>query len=748
MSQRFQVEELQQLLLSEDARNAVFKLRGNEAVAFMDKLLLTLDSLRLDGHTDQLLLRAEACLLKLSQKSHLLPTSFLVENVICDSRDPSGGGGFADVYQGRIGNAPVALKVLRIHVAGALLDEVEKNFCREALIWRQLQHPNILPFLGISKTVFPGRLCMVAPWMAAGSILGCLVSQPMSDRKALLLQVASGLIYLHERSPPVIHGDIRGANILIDSHGNACLADFGLAILADSLATITSSSTSATRGNVRWLPPEVLNPSQFGGGYLRKEPAVDVYSFAGLCYEIYTGEVPYHTQRSEFQVMTDVLGGTRPPRPPASMTKGDLSDSVWHSMLKCWAHNPSERPTMFEVANNFQEAEAQVFGITPMALNLHEMRMPSGKLNCVQPFLSQNGQELIFLGYEDGLWVGSRNSGGLRRVSTLKNVSHCAVLHDLGVVLILGDKPSMHQSIWACTTHDLLTAENLDQNKLHRITAWNHRVTMFIAGKIHGKNTVVYLRRCTGREYQNLHVHGMICAVLEANEQMISNYKKPSWLARIVQKDPQWFSEVGISYTDFAYHDEKGSQPLLDLCFIDGGWAILTPEDVVICPRSKVKKDLYAVRKYHFRTLEADSTSRKHNPPPIGITASDAERYLICYPTFGAFVNRDEEDRVYWKVPVHQVAFHWPYALLFSDDQIEVRNICTGTLIQMLRDFGTDLRCLWNSPPFLDDQSGIICVSNDSNGARMLEIQPIPVAPAQVSAASSSSGSSGFELLG
>ncbi|KAJ7318483.1 hypothetical protein DFH08DRAFT_892156 [Mycena albidolilacea] len=87
---------------SEDDREVIFKLRGSEAVAFMDKLLRTIDSLRSNGKTDQLLFRAEACLLKLSQKSHLLPTSFLAENVVCDSRDPSGGGGFADVYKRRI----------------------------------------------------------------------------------------------------------------------------------------------------------------------------------------------------------------------------------------------------------------------------------------------------------------------------------------------------------------------------------------------------------------------------------------------------------------------------------------------------------------------------------------------------------------------------------------------------------------------------------------------------------------------
>ncbi|KAJ6452951.1 hypothetical protein C8R45DRAFT_785442, partial [Mycena sanguinolenta] len=51
---------------------------------------------------------------------------------------------------------------------------------------------------------------------------------------------------------------------------------------------------------------------------------------------------------------------------------------------------------------------------------------------------------------------------------------------------------------------------------------------------------------------------------------------------------------------------------------------------------------------------------------------------------------------VYWKAPVHQVAFHWPYVLLFSRDHIEARHICNGTFIQIIGDLGMDLRCVWD----------------------------------------------------
>ncbi|KAJ6497677.1 hypothetical protein C8R45DRAFT_135696 [Mycena sanguinolenta] len=141
-----------------------------------------------------------------------------------------------------------------------------------------------------------------------------------------------------------------------------------------------------------------------------------------------------------------------------------------------------------------------------------------------------------------------------------------------------------------------------------------------------------------------------------------------------------------------------------------------------------LEADSYCSEHPNPPTLEADSCCSEHpNPPPIGIHPCDDEKYLVCYPAFGAFLNYEhgELDRVHWKVSAHQVAFYWPYVLLFSRDQIEVRNICTGTFIQMIGDLGTDLRCIWDNPQHLADTSGVICVSGDSTGIRMFEIQPI-----------------------
>ncbi|KAH8790442.1 hypothetical protein DL96DRAFT_753690 [Flagelloscypha sp. PMI_526] len=71
---------------------------------------------------------------------------------------------------------------------------------------------------------------------------------------------------------------------------------------------------------------------------------------------------------------------------------------------------------------------------------------------------------------------------------------------------------------------------------------------------------------------------------------------------------------------------------------------------------------------------------------PLGIAACDPEKALICYRTFGAFINfkGKEDHQVKWRIPAHQAAFAWPYVLLFSHDKIEVRNISTGTYIQTI----------------------------------------------------------------
>ncbi|KAJ7224830.1 kinase-like domain-containing protein, partial [Mycena rebaudengoi] len=215
-----------------------------------------------------------------------------------------------------------------------------QKFCREALIWQQFEHPYILPMLGLDRESFSPSLCMVSPWMENGTVLKYLEEHGRQDVDRLLWEVAQGLEYLHSRN--VVHGDLRGANILITQDWSACLADFGLTSFTEATLTTTRRS-----GTTRWMAPELLDPDRFGIQF-RRTKASDIYAFACVCLELYTGRPPF-TELPEGVVFQKVILGERPARPA---TMPPMSDALWKYMNAWWARNPSTRPPTEVVVRN------------------------------------------------------------------------------------------------------------------------------------------------------------------------------------------------------------------------------------------------------------------------------------------------------------------------------------------------------------------------------------------------------------
>ncbi|KAJ6564023.1 kinase-like domain-containing protein [Mycena capillaripes] len=214
-----------------------------------------------------------------------------------------------------------------------------QKFYEEVLLWQRLHHKYILPFIGIDRESFPSFFCMVSPWMERGTILHYLREHGRADFDNLLLQVAEGLGYLH--SMKVIHGDLRGANILMSDNWNVCLADFGLSSISDAVSGSSGAATSTSNraGSLRWLAPELIYPSEFGCPRFERTPATDVYAFACVCVELLTGLPPFSgVLREDVAVIMKVLAGDRPAR-PASM-----SDDLWGVVTAAWAQNSRDRP--------------------------------------------------------------------------------------------------------------------------------------------------------------------------------------------------------------------------------------------------------------------------------------------------------------------------------------------------------------------------------------------------------------------
>ncbi|KAJ7360826.1 kinase-like domain-containing protein, partial [Mycena albidolilacea] len=273
-------------------------------------------------------------ILKLCEACDKLPSSLFITGVTGRNEHAMFCGGFGDIYQASYNGKTVALKHIRTFHRDADQRRIRLQFCREALVWQHLQHPCILPFIGIDRQTFPSSLCMVSPWMENGTVLKYLHDYGRANVDRLLLEIVQGLQYLHSRN--IVHGDLRGANILITQEWNACLADFGLTSLSD--ATI-ATNTSHRAGSIRWMAPELIDPDRFGQKFLRT-PATDVYAFGCVCLELYTGRPPFATL-SETASLLRVIDGDRPERPSDELA---FSDLLWEHVNEFWAQDSVRRP--------------------------------------------------------------------------------------------------------------------------------------------------------------------------------------------------------------------------------------------------------------------------------------------------------------------------------------------------------------------------------------------------------------------
>jgi len=280
---------------------------------------------------------------KISGHTGMLPASYvLVEGLTKQGNVPAASGGFADVWVGSYSEGVVAIKSLRVY-RGDDQEMLKKIFCKEVVVWKRLSHPNILPLIGVSNTLFP--FCMVSPWMENGNVMEYLRSNPGTDRVQLLTDIGNGLKYLH--SFAIVHGDLKGANVLINESRQACLADFGLTSILSNFNSLNASTLASHRsGTVRWMAPEILDPEVFGlptSSNRESSTASDVYSFAMVVMEIFTGNRPFQEFPHDPTVIVKVMRGGRPIRPK------QLSDRLWELVEMCWRQDGTQRPPISEV---------------------------------------------------------------------------------------------------------------------------------------------------------------------------------------------------------------------------------------------------------------------------------------------------------------------------------------------------------------------------------------------------------------
>ncbi|KAG8711604.1 hypothetical protein FRC08_015696 [Ceratobasidium sp. 394] len=184
------------------------------------------------------------------------------------TESPWFSGGLGDVYRGTLKDgAEVAVKTLRMLVGVPGSDKLVKHAAKELYVWSKCDHPNVQKLLGVAEV--RGQIAMVSPWMVNGDVRKFLGKENAVDRCSMCAQVADGLVYLHAKG--IIHGDIKGMNVLVSHDHTLKLTDFGNAALEDySLRFATNQTTRKI--SIRWSAPELLGD---GGRYTFE---ADVYA--------------------------------------------------------------------------------------------------------------------------------------------------------------------------------------------------------------------------------------------------------------------------------------------------------------------------------------------------------------------------------------------------------------------------------------------------------------------------------------
>ncbi|XP_057701584.1 serine/threonine-protein kinase WNK2 isoform X3 [Corythoichthys intestinalis] len=254
-----------------------------------------------------------------------------------------GRGSFKTVYKGL--DTDTWVEVAWCELQERKLSKVERQrFKEEAEMLKALQHPNIVRFYDFWESPLKGKKCivLVTELMTSGTLKTYLKRFKVMKPKVLrswCRQILKGLHFLHTRTPPIIHRDLKCDNIFITGPtGSVKIGDLGLATLK------RASFAKSVIGT-----PEFMAPEMYEEHY---DEAVDVYAFGMCMLEMATSEYPYSECQNAAQIYRKVTSGVK----PASYSK--VSDPEIKEIIgECICHRWEERYSIKELLNHAFFAE-------------------------------------------------------------------------------------------------------------------------------------------------------------------------------------------------------------------------------------------------------------------------------------------------------------------------------------------------------------------------------------------------------
>uniref|UniRef100_A0A3P9NJX1 Receptor-interacting serine/threonine-protein kinase 2 n=1 Tax=Poecilia reticulata TaxID=8081 RepID=A0A3P9NJX1_POERE len=255
-------------------------------------------------------------------------------------------GGFGTVFKAQHSDwrTTVAIKCLKLDSVG---ERERKCLLKEAEVLHKARFNHIIQIFGICNE--PEFFCIVTEFMSNGSLDQLLHEKELFPvlawplRLRTLYEIALGVNFLHNMTPPLLHHDLKTQNILLDGEFHVKIADFGLSKWRQlSVSKGSGSKPTEMEGTVIYMPPEEYDPSKTR----RADVKHDMYSYAIIMWEVLSRQIPYEEVTNPMQIMFGVLRGKRPDTSQDSLAADIPSrDTLISLMTSGWTSNPDERPS-------------------------------------------------------------------------------------------------------------------------------------------------------------------------------------------------------------------------------------------------------------------------------------------------------------------------------------------------------------------------------------------------------------------
>jgi len=224
--------------------------------------------------------------------------------------------------------------------------KLREEFISEMKYLSKLRHPCVTTMMGavIGKGEEP---MLVMEYMHHGSLYDLLHNEIMVIEGEMLLpllrDVSQGMRFLHSADPQVLHGDLKAANILVDSRFRAKVADFGL----------SQNKNLGGTGTPYWMAPELLRQES------PNTSQTDVFSFGIILYEVYSRSEPYKGE-DPHEVLPLVADKNIRKRPPMPWNMPNKTKSL---MSDCLEEEPQKRPSFEELDLRLQRIDVDAADI-------------------------------------------------------------------------------------------------------------------------------------------------------------------------------------------------------------------------------------------------------------------------------------------------------------------------------------------------------------------------------------------------